>query len=102
MITYKTYQFTKYFISILLIGQLCTNVFSYVDFYLNDSDNLIEYSLIEKNSEKENEDKIVTSIFNSIKLNSKIKTNFIHKEDLLSTSLHKINLPPPEFVYTIS
>ncbi len=107
----NTYKFTKYFIYILLVGQLWSNVFSYIIFCNHGIDDLIERASTENENENENEnksenkkefeDKIVFSFFVTSTHNTKLSANFIHKEDLLPINSLKINTPPPEHILFI-
>jgi len=94
-----TYQFKKYFIYILLIGQLWSNVFHYANLYFNDPDDIIELTSTEKDSEKEMEDKIIASIFIISIYNTcniSLSNDFAHEEDLLPMNHLEINTPPPK------
>lgn len=102
----NTYQFTKYFIYILLIGQLYSNVFSYANFYFDDAVNFIELTSTESESKKENktevEDKISFSHFITTLHNTTLNDSLIHKDDLSSINHPEINTHPPKQIFFFS
>jgi hypothetical protein len=87
-------------------------VFSYANFYFDDSVNFIELTSTESDSEKENENKtegkekfevkIGFSHFISSLYDTTLSGNFIHKDNLLPINYLEINTPPPKNLLFIS
>ncbi len=96
----KTHQFTKYFIYILLIGQLWSHVFSYANFLFDMNDNHIELTSAENEIDKKKDfdDKIISSYLYTFSYNDKLSTNFNHEYNLSPINFLKINTSPPKYL----